>query len=88
MLLRYKAGGMILASMGHWCELIKVKASEEQLLKVMEAEYGSEMKKSFFNTLQNYRGQERFDFIESNAQRMVQESTPGMNFKRKMKFMS
>jgi hypothetical protein len=27
-LLRFKSGGCILASMGHWCELLKVKTSE------------------------------------------------------------
>jgi hypothetical protein len=42
-LLRFKSGGSLLASMGHGCELLKVKTSEEQLLKVVMEEYGSSM---------------------------------------------
>lgn len=33
-------------------------------------------------------GQERFDFIDKNAQRLVQQSTPGNNhYSKKRKFM-
>ena len=40
-LLRYKSGGMILASMGHWIELMKIDPSEKKFFEVAERYYGS-----------------------------------------------
>lgn len=40
MLLRYKSGGMILTSMGHWIELMKIDPSEKKFFEVAERYYG------------------------------------------------
>lgn len=39
-LLKYKSGGMILTSMGHWIELMKIDTSEKKLFEVAEREFG------------------------------------------------
>lgn len=45
-LLKYPSGGMILTSMGHWVELMKIDTSEKKLFEVAENMYGaSEVKK-------------------------------------------
>lgn len=46
------------------------------------------MEKEMLSSLNNLSGQERFDYLESNAQRFVQQSTPGNNhYAKKRKFM-
>lgn len=35
-LLRYKSGGMILTSMGHWIELMNIDPSEKKFFEVAE----------------------------------------------------
>ena len=35
-LLRFKSGGMLLTSMGHWVELMKVDTSEKKLFELAE----------------------------------------------------
>jgi hypothetical protein len=39
-LLRYPSGGMILTSMGHWIELMKIDPSENKLFEVAQREFG------------------------------------------------
>ena len=39
-LLTYPSGGMILTSMGHWIELMKVDTSAEKVFQVAEQEFG------------------------------------------------
>lgn len=39
-LLRYPSGGMILTSMGHWIELMKIDTSEKKLFEVAENMFG------------------------------------------------
>ena len=39
-LLTYPSGGMILTSMGHWIELMKIDTSAEKLFDYIEKEYG------------------------------------------------
>lgn len=39
-LLRYPSGGVILTSMGHWIELMKIDTSEKKLFEVAEQEFG------------------------------------------------
>lgn len=41
MLLKYPTGGMILTSMGHWIELMKIDTSEKKLFEVAQKEYGA-----------------------------------------------
>lgn len=41
-LLRYPSGGVILTSMGHWIELMKIDTSENKLFAVAEQEFGLE----------------------------------------------
>ena len=41
-LLTYPSGGMILTSMGHWIELMKVDTSAEKVFQVAEQEFGYE----------------------------------------------
>ncbi len=40
-LLTYPSGGMILTSMGHWIELMKVDTSEKKLFEVAEQNFGA-----------------------------------------------
>ena len=39
-LLKYKTGGHLLTSMGHWIELMKIDTSEKKLFEVAEKTYG------------------------------------------------
>ena len=39
-LLKYKTGGMLITSMSHWIELMKIDTSEEKLFEIAEREYG------------------------------------------------
>ena len=41
-LLTYPSGGMILTSMGHWVELMKIDTSADKIFEVAEMEYGLE----------------------------------------------
>ena len=40
-LLRYKNGGTLLTSMGHWIELMKIDPSEKTMFEVARREYGA-----------------------------------------------
>lgn len=39
-LLTYPTGGMILTSMGHWIELMKIDTSDKKLFEIAEKQYG------------------------------------------------
>jgi hypothetical protein len=40
-LLTYPSGGMILTSMGHWVELMKIDTTAEKVFEVAEREFGA-----------------------------------------------
>ena len=40
-MLRYKSGGILITSMSHWIELMKIDTSEQKLFEVAEREYGA-----------------------------------------------
>ena len=41
----YPSGGMILTSMGHWVELMKIDTSADKIFEVAEMEFGAEKAK-------------------------------------------
>ena len=41
-LLKYKTGGLLLTSMGHWIELLKIDTSETTFFKVARETFGDE----------------------------------------------
>jgi hypothetical protein len=39
-LIKYPSGGIILTSMGHWVELMKIDTTEKKLFEVAEKQFG------------------------------------------------
>jgi len=76
-LLRYPTGGCILASAGHWMELVKLDVSEDRLLEAAQREYGQQ----FSDQLQQQwaaapTAEARYQVTQSVASQMVQSTVP------------
>jgi hypothetical protein len=76
-LLEYRSGGRLLASCGHWIELLKLDVNEAQLLQVAQREYGD----AYFQDLQAdlnkcTDNRSRASMVQSKAAYMVQSSCP------------
>ena len=76
---------MILTSMGHWIELMKVDTSEKKLFEVAEqnfgAGYASQMKMEYASL---DVGQQK-EWVSKNAVKFVQNQAPCSNISKKMK---
>ena len=81
-LLTYPSGGMILTSMGHWIELMKIDTSEKKLFEVAEQEFGyaraAEMRMEYGKMDQNAQK----NYISSNAMEFVRNQAPCSNMNR------
>mmetsp|Transcript_11705 Transcript_11705/g.25214 ORF Transcript_11705/g.25214 Transcript_11705/m.25214 type:complete len:209 (+) Transcript_11705:29-655(+) len=76
-LLRYPSGGSLLASAGHWMELVQLDVSEERLLEAAQREYGQQ----FSEQLQQQwacapTAEARYQVTQSVASQMVQSTVP------------
>lgn len=78
-LVTYSSGGGILASMGHWIELMKIDTSAEKLLSVAEREYGSEKASYMRNVMSSMSESEETVYRQETAQLFIQSQAPGMN---------
>jgi hypothetical protein len=85
-LLTYPSGGMILTSMGHWIELMKVDTSEKKLFEVAEQNFGvayaQQMKMEYASLDTN----EQKAWVSKNAVNFVQNQAPCSNMSRKMNY--
>ncbi len=83
MLLKYKSGGYLLTSMGHWIELMKVDTSEKKLFEVAEREYGqayaAEMKMQYVSM--DTTSQKAY--IKNQAVNFIQNQAPCSNMNKK-----
>lgn len=85
-LLSYKGGGMLLTSMGHWVELMKIDTSEKKVFEAVEREYGA---KEALRMQEEYAQVSSVDdqreWVRSNAVKFVQEQAPCTNMSRKQR---
>jgi hypothetical protein len=82
-LLRYPSGGMILTSMGHWIELMKIDPSEKKLFEVAQREFGFAFAQQMQNEYQQLNPAAQAQFRSSNATTFVQNQAPCSNMNRK-----
>lgn len=82
-LLKYKSGGHLLTSMGHWIELMKIDTSEKKLFELAEKQYGKayaeEMRVQY--ACMDVTSQKAY--VQTQARTFVQNQAPcsNMNFK-------
>mmetsp|Transcript_6919 Transcript_6919/g.7964 ORF Transcript_6919/g.7964 Transcript_6919/m.7964 type:complete len:410 (-) Transcript_6919:37-1266(-) len=79
--------GVILASCGHWIELMKVDASMDRLLKVAGEEYGvnSPRWQQMKNELETCDEEERSDRMQEYSKQWIQTRAPA-SYNKKLKF--
>lgn len=84
-MLTYKSGGRILASMTHWSELVKLDVSENQLFREAERAYGKQYRAEMEFQYKMTPQAEQQQWLSKNATIMVQCSAPSVtkNCKRK-----
>merc|ERR1711907_584378 len=76
-LLTYPTGGMILASSGHWIELVRLDVSMEALLKVAQASYGGAYAAEMEADMSSCANMaERSSKMQEYACKFVQQSAP------------
>jgi hypothetical protein len=77
---------MILTSMGHWIELMKVDTSEKKLFEVAEQNFGvayAQQMKMEYASLDTNQQQA---WVSKNAVSFVQNQAPCSNMSKKMKY--
>lgn len=76
--LRYASGGALLASAGHWVELVEMDVSEERLIETAAAQYGEVYSQTLERALCEAPSLElRSQICQKAASHIVQQSTPG-----------
>ncbi len=77
-LLKYRSGGMILVSTGHWIELTRVDANEEHILREMTTRYGQAYSDQLSFELSSYGTDiaTRTRVLSMNATYLIQSSSP------------
>ena len=82
-LLTYPSGGMILSSMGHWVELMKIDTSADKIFQVAEMEYGVEKANKMRAEWSNLGEVEQKEYVTKNAVEFVRNQAPCSNMNRK-----
>lgn len=76
-LLRYPSGGALLVSAGHWVELSHIGVTEERLLEVAAASYGTAYSAAVRNQFASCTTQvERASLVQTMATQYVMQSPP------------
>jgi len=85
-IVRYKTGGILIASAGHWIELKNLGNVSEAKIEEIAQQYNSGGKSEYmteYNDLQNYTGEEREMKKQKLVSQMVQKSAPNKLKKKK-----
>ena len=77
---------MILTSMGHWVELMKIDTSDKKLFEIAEREYGLERATEMRNEYAAMDFQSQQAYVQRNAVEFVQKSAPCTNMSKKAVF--
>uniref|UniRef100_A0A6V0A2Z8 Uncharacterized protein n=1 Tax=Zooxanthella nutricula TaxID=1333877 RepID=A0A6V0A2Z8_9DINO len=76
-MLTFRSGGMLLASAGHWSELVKIDATEELVLRTAEEQYGEAYASRWAAQLRSAPDGTRPVMTQSFAAQIVQQSPVG-----------
>lgn len=76
---------MILTSMGHWIELMKVGTSAETVFKVVEEYYGNKKAALLRSKYLKLSQRDQKEFVTSQAIELIQNQAPCLNMDRKKK---
>lgn len=79
-LLKYRSGGSILVSSGHWIELTRVEANEDRLIEELNVRYGrtySQQVAEELASLGNNKS-ERMRMVSMNASQLIQSASPAL----------
>jgi Golgi nucleoside diphosphatase len=82
-LLKYPSGGMILTSMGHWVELMKIDTSEKKLFEVAENMYGASEVRKMREEYECMNVSEQRAYIETKGREFVRNQAPCNNMSKK-----
>jgi hypothetical protein len=82
-LLTYPSGGMILTSMGHWVELMKIDTSAEKVFEVAEKEFGAAKAAQMRSEWAVMEVEQQNAYISSNAMEFIKNQAPCSNMYRK-----
>lgn len=82
-LLKYPSGGMILTSMGHWIELMKIDTSEKKLFEVAENMFGSAEVGKMRQEYAQMGESEQRAYIETKGRDFVRNQAPCNNMYKK-----
>ena len=74
---------MILTSMGHWVELMKVDTSAEKVFQVAQQEFGQVKAMEMRQKYDSMNEMQRSEYISTNAREFVQNQAPCQNMMRK-----
>jgi hypothetical protein len=74
---------MILTSMGHWVEIMKIDTSEKKLFEVAEREFGAIEATKMRAEYMNMGMQEQQSYVASKAREFVKNQAPCSNMNRK-----
>lgn len=74
---------MILTSMGHWVELMKIDTSEKKLFEVAENMYGASEVKKMRAEYENMDVSEQRAYIETKGREFVRNQAPCNNMFKK-----
>ena len=74
---------MILTSMGHWIELMKIDPSEKKLFEVAQREYGAQYAQQMQNEYNQLNEAAKAQYRWTNATNFVQNQAPCSNMNRK-----
>ena len=82
-LLRFKNGGNLLTSMGHWVELMKIDTSDKKLFEVAEREYGAQYAQNMKEEYASIDSNKKKQWVSKNAVNFVQNQAPCSNMAQK-----
>lgn len=75
---KFPSGGILLLSTGHWIELLKLNASEENVLRVASSLYSPQLVDSWRNALSlAVTPSHKTEMLSSYCAQIIQNSTPG-----------
>jgi hypothetical protein len=82
-LLKYPSGGMILTSMGHWVELMKIDTTEKKLFEVAQNMFGSAEVSRMKAEYEQMEVSEQRAYIETKGRDFVRNQAPCNNMYKK-----
>lgn len=77
---------MILTSMGHWVELMKIDTSEQKLFQVAQKEYGANQAGRMREEYMQMDSFSQKNYIETKAREFVRNQAPCTNMYKKSNY--